>query len=291
MYKVAILGVENTHADNFLKLIYTDKVFPDVEVVGVYSHLPEASARLQEAYGVPVMDTADALVGKVDGVILTARHGSNHYLQAKPYIASGIPMFIDKPAAISEEEAVAFMQDLKANGVKACGGSMCVFADWIQKLKKDVQSDEKGRVIGGYMRAPMQMVNPHGNFHFYCQHLVQTTQEIFGYYPKSVIALQKNDVVNCTLRYEDYDVNMVFLESRSGTNLYYAGVNFAAGYIGEQYAMDGCAQAELQEFVDMLHGAEGKDYRRIIAPVFIHNAIVRSLESGKEEPINPVPEI
>ena len=50
MYKLAILGCENSHADNFLSLIRSEKL--DIEAVGVYSHVPEAAEKLSEKYGV-----------------------------------------------------------------------------------------------------------------------------------------------------------------------------------------------------------------------------------------------
>ena len=113
MYKVAILGCENSHANNFLKAVIQDKLVTDVEFVGVYSYDPEAAAKLNAEFGVPVADSYDAFVGKVDGIIITARHGDNHYKYAKPYLDSGIPMFIDKPITCTEEDAAAFMKDLK----------------------------------------------------------------------------------------------------------------------------------------------------------------------------------
>ena len=109
MYNVAILGCENSHDNSFLNLVMTRKVIENIE-----------------------------FVGKVDGIMITASHGDNHYKYAKPYIESGIPMFIDKPITCSEDEAEAFMQELKEHQVPACGGSICVFAQYVQKLKKAV---------------------------------------------------------------------------------------------------------------------------------------------------------
>ena len=117
MKKIAILGCENSHADAFLKAIRENEEFGNIEVVGVYSVELEEAQKLQEKYGVAILsDYADA-VGKVDGVVITARHGDNHYKYAKPYIESGIPMFIDKPITNSEEEAVTFMRALRDGGV------------------------------------------------------------------------------------------------------------------------------------------------------------------------------
>jgi NAD-dependent oxidoreductase involved in siderophore biosynthesis len=115
MKKIVILGCENSHANHFLKAIKEE--YRDVEVVGIYSDEPEAAKKLNEEFGAPIMNSFDEAAGKIDGVVITARHGDNHYKYAKPYIESGIPMFIDKPITCNGEEAVSFMQELKAAGV------------------------------------------------------------------------------------------------------------------------------------------------------------------------------
>ena len=43
MKKIAILGCENSHANNFLTLIRDKEEYADIEVVGVYSDDPSAS--------------------------------------------------------------------------------------------------------------------------------------------------------------------------------------------------------------------------------------------------------
>ena len=105
MLKLAILGCENSHANTFIDFVVDKKVVDDVEFIGVYSEDAEAMAKLTDKYGIPGVDSVDAFVGKVDGIIITARNGANHYKYAKPYIESGIPMFIDKPITNESSEA------------------------------------------------------------------------------------------------------------------------------------------------------------------------------------------
>ena len=62
MYKIAILGVENSHADSFLKFV-KEGYYPDIEIVGIYSDEPEAVKRLNEQFGVAIMDNYDSLAG------------------------------------------------------------------------------------------------------------------------------------------------------------------------------------------------------------------------------------
>ncbi len=286
MFKVAILGCENSHANSFLKAVLVDKLVEDIEIVGVYGYDPvdtDAAQKLHDKFGVYVADNYDEFVGKVDGIIITARHGDHHYKYAKPYIASGIPMFIDKPITCTEEDAKAFMTELKENNVPICGGSVCVFADHVQNLKKAVQDKTYGEVFGGFLRAPVNMVNAYGNFHFYCQHLVQVMMEIFGNYPKSVRAYQNGITITCIVRYQDYDVTIAFEDHNY---LYYAGVSFEKEFVGSAFSSFPFKK-EFMEFYELLLGhPQKKSYEDIFAPVYIHNAIERSLNSGKEETIN-----
>ena len=112
--KIAILGCENSHANNFLEYIASVPEYSEsIEIVGVYSNEPETSAALSEKYGVKVLADYKDAVGLIDGLIITARHGGLHYEYAKPYIKSGVPMFIDKPITVHEDEAIEFMRALK----------------------------------------------------------------------------------------------------------------------------------------------------------------------------------
>ena len=179
MYKIAILGCENSHAKSFLKLIKSGK-YPDIEVIGIYSDEPEAVEKLHEDFGTPIMaDYADA-VDKVDGIMITARHGDNHLKYARPYLDSGIPMFIDKPITCSEEEAVQFMRISRDKGIRLCGGSTCANLDATVELSEMIKNNTLGETRGGYVLSPIRTDSPYGGFFFYAEHLVDIMTKIFG---------------------------------------------------------------------------------------------------------------
>lgn len=284
MYKIAILGCENSHANHFLDIIIKDKKYSDVEVCGVYSDDKEAADKLHEEYGVYVASSYDEFCGKADGVVITARHGDNHYKYAKPYIPYGIPMFIDKPITASEKDANAFWRELKENNISVSGGSVCVLSDKVKELKGVVRDLEQGEVFGGFLRAPVNLVNEYGNFSFYSQHMVQVMCEIFGFYPNSVKAYKNGSIVTVVVRYRDYDVTLEFTD---GSYTYWAYVSAEKGIVGSEYKFDGCFVQEFEEYYDILSGkAQKHSYEDFFAPVFIICAIERSMESGEEVLIN-----
>ncbi len=284
MKKIAILGCENSHANAFLKFINEKEEFSDIECVGVYSVDPAASAKLHDTFGVPVLENYDSAVGAIDGLVITARHGGDHYKFAKPYIESGIPMFIDKPITICENEALEFMKELKSRGTKISGGSSLKQDVFVAELKADALREEGGKTIGGFVRAPYQAENAYGGFYFYSQHLVEMVCEIFGRFPLSVEAKKKGTQISVLFRYPDYDCTGVFYDR---SYLYYAArmaenatKSFDIPTTTDWY------YREFKEFAEILNGGKQTcTYEEFISPVFIMNAIERSLESGKEEEI------
>ena len=213
MKRIAILGCENSHANAFLKFIREREEFSDVEVVGVYSDQKEAAEKLREQFGVPVLEDYGEAVGGLDGLIITARHGDNHYKYAKPYIDSGIPMFIDKPITVSEGEAVEFMRRLKEKNTPISGGSSLKQDVFVKQLKQAAADRVGGATLGGLVRAPYQKENPYGGFYFYSQHLVEMVCEIFGRFPLTVTAKENGGRLHVLFRYEDYDCVGLFCDN------------------------------------------------------------------------------
>ena len=287
MKRIAILGCENSHADAFLKFIRDCEEFEDIKVVGVYSDETAASEKLGTTFGVPVMADYSDAVGKVDGVVITARHGDNHYKYATPYIESGVPMFIDKPITVKESEAVKFIKALKNKKIKISGGSSLKQDIYVSELKEDAKNNADGKTLGGYVRAPYQSKNEYGNFYFYAQHLVEIVCEIFGRFPISVSATQNNNNIHVLFHYNDYDCVGLFTDK---SYVYYAARMSEKGAKGLVIpSSNDWFYKEFKEFHDILNGAEqSTSYEEFISPVFIMNAIERSLESGKEEPLNKI---
>lgn len=287
MKKIAILGCENSHADAFLRCIKEKAEFSDVEVVGVYSNEREAADKLNEKFGIPVMDDYADAVGNIDGLVITARHGDNHYKYAEPYIDSGIPMFIDKPITVNEKDATDLIRRLREKKIRVCGGSSLKHDAVVCQLRQESESDYKGKTLGGYVRAPYESENAYGGFYFYSQHLVEMVCEIFGRFPLSVTAKQNRGQIHVLFHYEDYDCVGLFCD---GKYVYYASrmaESESSGY--EVVFSSDWHYKEFKEFYDLLCGGEQlQSYEEFISPVFIMNAIERSLNSGKEELISRI---
>ena len=282
MKKIVMLGCENSHVNTFLSIMKdAPEKYREIEVVGVYSEDAAAMQQVCDTFGVPAMQSYDEAVGIADGVVVTARHGGKHYPYAKPYIASGVPMFIDKPITVDEQEAVGFMRECRDAGVRLTGGSCCKYAGEIADMKAKLAQET---LCGGLVRAPINMDNPYGGFFFYSQHLVEMLGELFGLYPRAVTAYRADHTVNVLFRYDGYDVLGLYTEF---SNHYFVSVALGGQTLASNATIGmECFTREFDEFCELLMGGEQKvSYADFIAPVYVLNAINRSLVSGKEEPV------
>ena len=291
MYKIAILGSENTHSFVFAKIIRGGDSFgvgcPDFEIIGAYGNSDEANEKLKNIGVNYIAQKPDEFVGKVDAVMITARHGDKHLKYAEPYFKSGIPMFIDKPFTISESDAVELIKKAKENNCLLCGGSSLKFAYELKQIKNRVQkmlTVDKKRLIGGAVSAPLIYLENSGGFFFYSQHLLEMVLEVFGENVKSVIAYKKPEKNNVTVifRYEEFDITAHY-----GTGKYTMLAHFERESIYTDIEGADSFQREFDDFEKTVRYKKmSTSYERLIKPVFVLNAINRSLESGKEEKIN-----
>lgn len=110
--------------------------------------------------------------------------------------------------------------------------------------------------------------------------------EIFGRYPKSVLTTVADQQTTVIVRYDGFDAVGVYLEDNY---VYYAarfaehGVHGGTVKLGEG---NDWFYHEFDEYHTLLcGGAQTVSYRDFIAPVFILNAIKRSIDSGHEEKV------
>lgn len=283
MFKTVILGCENSHADSFLKLIKEDSEFSDIEIVGIYSDEEDKAKKLSEEFGCPVMSSYDEAVGKVDGVIVTARHGDNHFKYAEKYIKNGVSFFIDKPFTCSVEEGEKLCDMLNDHGCRFVGGSSLKHTSMIKKLKEEREKSENGKTLGGFLRHPVDLSSPYGGIYFYAHHLITSVIEAFGDNINTVCAKKNATGINVVFSYDEYDVTGMFAEKNY---VYYAVRHSEKGVSGGEFEVEAAAfRKELEEFHNILLGENGDTKEHMLKPVYVMEALVRSIDSGKEEQV------
>ena len=201
MYRVGILGAENSHATRFVEIFngarkFTGVDYPDIRIVGCYSRYADVCEKLWKLGDLDfIAESPEDMLGKVDAVMVTARDGKYHLPYARPYIEAGLPVFIDKPFTNSREDALALVELAKAKKVPLTGGSTLKLASDVKMLAFE-RTDVLGEIRGGNVTAPLDMNNEYGCFYFYSAHLSEISMKIFGYDPKSVHAFRSGHDLN-----------------------------------------------------------------------------------------------
>jgi len=288
MFRVGILGTENSHAMAFAQILNGLKPefagqFDDFRVVAVGGIDPEASKNVSEKCGVEtIVEKPEEMLGMVDAVMITARDGKYHALYAQPFIEAGIPAFVDKPFTSDPQEALALAKLAKEKNVKLVGGSSVKLTDAVLKLRS-IAEEAGEKIVGGDVTAPVSLVNDYGNFWFYASHLAECSLTIFGQSPEWVWANRTDKGVTVIVHYAGFDVTNHCIEGvydYTGTVITPEGVRYETISLENIYAKE-CAC-----FADMVrNGKMSHSYEELVAPVYLMAAIEKAFETGEKTPV------
>ncbi|MCL2117576.1 MAG: Gfo/Idh/MocA family oxidoreductase [Planctomycetaceae bacterium] len=95
---------------------------PGTKVTCVWSQDDEISQSISRTTGIEqIAGSLDEMAGQVDAVILARDDAENHVALARPLIDAGIPIFIDKPLALSIPELEYFSNEVaKGKLIMSC---------------------------------------------------------------------------------------------------------------------------------------------------------------------------
>lgn len=288
MFRVGILGAENSHAKAFSEIFnglnpaFKDD-FPDIRVVAVGGHYPDANRAVAESCGVEtIVDRPEDMLGQIDALMVTARDGKYHAEFARPFIEAGIPAFIDKPFTSNPEEAVALARLAKEKGVPLVGGSSVKLSPDTLRLK-ELAAQKRAEICSGDVTAPVNLVNEYGNFWFYASHLAETCLSVFGPDAQWVQASRTDRGVTAIVHYPDFDVTNHFTQGA----YHYSGTLYTPGeVIHVPISLDNIYAYECGIFAKMLRTGEMHDsYEDLVRPVFYMAAIEKAFETGEKQPI------
>ncbi len=291
MFKIGILGIDNSHAWNFSSVFAPkegEKKYPDVELVGVYGDYSTEGGQkgMEEIKKVSsctrFVDHYNDLLDEVDAIMVTSKDGAEHLKFAEEYIKKGMIVWVDKPYTRDIAEVHRLVDLAKKHGATLTGGSSLPLAHDVVELMAVVREKAKETPIsGGHVTAPINMVNSFGNFWFYSQHLVQMMTTAFGNKVKSVRAVKDKFGVHALYSYGDFAVSTYF-----GTD-YTMTVQFESGAVrsrridlfghDEPYYVP-----EVRSFYEVLK--TGKSHltdEDILAPVYIIDATIKAFTENR----------
>jgi predicted dehydrogenase len=197
--RAGIIGTDTSHVPAFTKTLNDAHPEWRVKVVAAFKagspDLPTSATRLegfaktiQEKHGVEIVDSIDALLAKVDVVLLESVDGRPHLAQATPVLKAGKRLFIDKPLAASLEDARAIARLSKETGTPFFSSSSYRFYPDIPKLREQAAAGKATKVQGS---SPFSKLAHHPDLYFYGIHGVEGLYAVMG--PGCVSVSRKTD--------------------------------------------------------------------------------------------------
>lgn len=291
MFKIGILGSDNSHAQHFARLCNVEKVYgDDVRIVAIYGNDddPNHTKEVAEKGEIPfIANNPEEFMGKVDAVMVVYRRGSLHVPHILPFIEAGYPVWIDKPVCESIEDIELLRKAVEKNNTLITGGSTLKYNYEILTLKDKVESGRIGNVSGGCINFPGDLESEYGGIFFYGSHLIEMMLSVFGYDVKSVTAktiAPKNSMVIAS--YEDKMVTLAFNNLCSS---YYVTVYGDKKVCSQEVDISFIYKLGFAKFVEMLKTNKMPlSFDDLVKPVYVLNAIKKSLDEDREVQISEV---
>ncbi|UKJ64998.1 Gfo/Idh/MocA family oxidoreductase [Cellulosimicrobium cellulans] len=147
MLRLALVGLDSSHADHYVRLVEVERRWPGVRVVALVDGEPARRAELAAAGGLSLGAgevTVSDVVGRVDAAIVAHRAGRLHGAAARTLLRAGVPVLVDKPFAASVADARATLDVARVHGTAVTTASALRFAPQVAAAR-DVLTATTGR--------------------------------------------------------------------------------------------------------------------------------------------------
>jgi len=308
MIRVGIIGLDTSHVIAFTEVLNDPKAEGDLAGVKVVAAYPGGSAdipdsynrlagftkELKEDFNVEIVDSIEALLAKVDAVLLESVDGRPHLEQVKPVFAAGKRVFIDKPLAGTLADAIEIGRLSRESGVPFFSSSSLRFSPGIRGMRSN---EQVGDVLGCDAYGPCSLEEHHPDLYWYGIHGVETLFTIMGPGCQSVTRVQTKDSELVTGVWSDGRIG-TFRGIRAGKGDYGAtafgtkGIAPSGGYAGYQplvveiarFFKTGMPPVSADETIEIMAFMEAADEskRQGGRPVTLESVIAKANEARSD---------
>ena len=138
-------------------------------------------------YGIPLVESADDLFGKIDAVMITSQQGARHLSRARPFLEAGLPTFIDKPFAGNAADAAEIIALAQAHKAPLMSCSALRWAPEVQDALR--RRDEYGKILSTDVWTTAMLHDGNPGLLQYSIHGVEMLYALMGVGCKSVQAV------------------------------------------------------------------------------------------------------
>ncbi|WP_459557917.1 Gfo/Idh/MocA family protein [Lacunimicrobium album] len=188
--RIGLIGLDSSHAVAFTKTINSPEFTQAHGNVRVVAAFPGGSPDLQastsrieqltanvKSLDVEIMPSIEALLPKVNAVIINSVDGRIHLSQARPVLEAGIPLFIDKPLAASLDDALEIYRLAEKHHTPIFSSSTLRFCPEVVKATRE---NPVGNLVGCISYSPCKTDPTHPDLYWYGIHGIETLFTLMG---------------------------------------------------------------------------------------------------------------
>lgn len=273
-YKIAIVGLENSHATHMIDYLNVETKRSRAEVVALVGEESSRITELMELGGITQrVDDSSSLIGSVDALIVTNRDGAQHAQHAVPFLAAGLPVWVDKPLACSTDDARKIIAEATRTGAPLTSYSPLRWAPVVDELL--VTRDEIGELQALTVIGPADPDSEYGGIFFYGIHCADVAQRIAPEEPTDIQVIFTGDTVIIRYRAGEVDVTLQLVRPDDHQQVPFHclltgrhGVSSTEIALGQGYVVPG-----IERFLRMLDsGTPPVPYEEILRPIAVMEA-------------------
>ena len=185
--RAGIIGTDTSHVPAFTKAFHDHPEWK-IKVVAAYKggspDLPISANRVDKfaetirtEYGVELVDSIDALLARVDVVLLESVDGRPHLQQVLPVLKARKPVFVDKPLAASLEDARRIVQLARETGTPLFSTSSVRYHRDIPRVRATQDIGALTRVQANYQ---LNVIPFHPDLFYYGIHGIEALYAVMG---------------------------------------------------------------------------------------------------------------
>lgn len=202
--KIGIIGLDTSHAPAFTELlndlnhpyhIEGGKVVaaypggsPDFELSA--SRVEGFTAKIRDQFHVAMADSPEEVAEASDAVLLLSVDGRVHLDQFRKIAPYGKPVFVDKPFAVSSEDARAIAELAQAHRIPLVS---CSSVRYAQGLADALSDDSGGALIGADCYGPLELQPTQPGLYWYGIHTADMLYAALGQGCRQVRTVTNDD--------------------------------------------------------------------------------------------------
>ena len=186
--RLGMIGLDTSHVIAFTGYLNNPKNNTGCKVVAAFpggspdfkasaDRVGKFTADLREKHGVEMVGSIEELCQKVDGVLLESVDGRPHLAQARPVIAAGKPLFVDKPVAASLEDVIEIFRLAKEKNVPLWSSSSYRYGKGVAGARAD---EKFGKIVGCDVFGSSSWAEHHPDLYLYGIHPVEALFTVLG---------------------------------------------------------------------------------------------------------------